>query len=197
MSANDPEADIRLPLRQDCKIGRPMDTDDPEKPAAQDDTSADSQTSQLEVLKPPAHYDATKAGLPASSIDEVFAALVSDPKRYGAAVIFRFATAWAREQLARNRQAEERAEQEAKRARELAESNAEHRARIAELEGENRERRRTKPLVTLAFVLSPIIFGIGVDVVKSGHDAPGWGLIISAVGFLAVGVYVEYFKGAK
>lgn len=168
-----------------------------ERPDAQDDTTAEHQTAETDVVHPPAHYDASKHGLPPSTFDEVFAALITDPRRYGAAVVFRFATAWAREQIARTRDATTRADDEAARTRSLTEQNAGYRERVAELESADRERRRHRPLVIFALVAAPILFALGLDALKSEHSGPGWALLITAVAFLGLGIYVEYFGPTK
>jgi hypothetical protein len=172
-------------------------TNNEDKPDTQDDTKADRQTAEVEVIHPPSHYDPSKEGLVPASFDEVFAALITDPKRYGAAVVFRFATAWAKEQISRTREATKRADEEARRNRALTEDATNYRERVAELESAERERKHHKPLVIFSLVAAPVIFGIGLDAVKSGHTGPGWALLIASGALLLLGIYVEYFRAPK
>lgn len=105
--------------------------------------------------------------------------MAADPKRYGAAVMIRLVGAWVRE------------------TRRLSDQVSEYRAENASLKSGKRERKRHAPLVVMSLILGPIIFGIGVDLFRSDHFGAAIALILIAIVFIVLGIYVGAILGVK
>lgn len=134
-------------------------------PSAPDDVLAHDQGPP--PAKTPANLtvDRTKAGLPASSLDEALwdLALV-DPKKFGIAALLQLATAWARYSSSEN------------------ERLAQYREENAGLKATLRENKKNRPLRKATIALGPIIGLVGIELLT--HENVGVGLALLVAGLV-------------
>lgn len=148
-------------MEADKQIGRSSNGG----PSAPDDVLAHDQGPPPAETPANLTVDRTKAGLPASTLDEALWDLtLVDPKKYGIAVLLRVATAWARQSSGEN------------------ERIAQYREENAGLKATLRENKKNRPLRQAAIALGPIIGLVGIELLT--HEKVGMGLALLVAGLL-------------